>query len=166
ELLPKSKGEFAYGADTYQKALVANEMIDLPIDQLLAIAEKDRETNEAAFEATAQKIDPSKPADVVLASLQKDHPPAASLLETTQNTLDSLREFIVQHHIITIPPSDPAKVKETPPFMRSTTSASMDTPGPFEKAQLPGFYNMTLPDPKWPAARQADFMRQWYRAAI
>ena len=25
---------------------------------------------------------------------------------------------------------------------------------------------MTLPDPRWPAAEQADFMRQWYYAAI
>jgi uncharacterized protein (DUF885 family) len=57
-------------------------------------------------------------------------------------------------------------VKETPPFMRSTTSASMDSPGPFEPAKLEGFYNMTLPDPRWKAAEQADFMRQWYYAAI
>jgi uncharacterized protein (DUF885 family) len=57
-------------------------------------------------------------------------------------------------------------VKETPPFMRSTTSASMDTPGPFEKAPLQAFYNMTLPDPRAPKAEQDDFMRQWYYAAI
>ncbi len=25
---------------------------------------------------------------------------------------------------------------------------------------------MTLPDPRWKAAEQADFMRQWYYAAI
>ena len=80
--------------------------------------------------------------------------------------MDSLRKFIVDQHIVTIPPSDPAMVKETPPFQRSTTSASMDTPGPFEPAKLGGFYNMTLPDPRWNAAEQADFMRQWYYASI
>jgi uncharacterized protein (DUF885 family) len=166
ELLPKSHGSYAFGADTYRKALAASEMIDLPLDRLLAIAEKDRQANEAAFQETAKKIDPKKSADAVLASLQEDHPPAAALLQTTQDTLDSLRQFIVDHHIVTIPPSDPARVKETPPFMRATTSASMDTPGPFEPAKLAGFYNMTLPDPAWDAAKQADFMRQWYRAAI
>ena len=50
--------------------------------------------------------------------------------------------------------------------MRSTTSASMDTPGPFEKAKLTAYYYMTLPDPRWPAAERADFMRQWYFPAI
>ena len=84
----------------------------------------------------------------------------------TQATLDSLRQFLVDHHIITVPPGDPARVKETPPFMRSTTSASMDTPGPFEPAKLEGRYNMTLPDPRWPQAKQDEFMGQWYYAAI
>jgi uncharacterized protein (DUF885 family) len=166
ELLPRSNGAFAFGEDTYRKALAANEMIDLPTSQLLEIAEKDRQANEAAFQETAKKIDPSKSADAVLAALQKDHPAPSALLKTTQDTLDSLRQFIVDHHIVTIPPSEPAQVKETPPFMRSTTSASMETPGPFEKTQLEGFYNMTLPDPRWKPAQQADFMRQWYRAAI
>jgi uncharacterized protein (DUF885 family) len=141
-------------------------MIDPPLDTLLRIAEADRRKNEDAFQAVAKQIDPAKSADEVLASLQADHPPAADLLQATQATLDSLRAFIVDHHIITIPPSEPARVKETPPFMRATTSASMDTPGPFEQAKLEGFYNMTLPDPRWPKARQDEFMGQWYHAAI
>lgn len=166
ELLPKSNGSFSIGTDTYSKALAANEMIDLPIDRLLAIADADLKKNEEAFQATAKTIDATKPADTVLASMQADHPPAADLLKVTQDTLDSLRQFLVDHHIVTVPPSQPAKVKETPPFMRSTTSASMETPGPFEKTPLDAFYNMTLPDPRWSAAEQADFMRQWYYAAI
>jgi uncharacterized protein (DUF885 family) len=57
-------------------------------------------------------------------------------------------------------------VKETPPFMRATTSASMDIPGPFERSASEAYYNMTLPDPKWPAAEREAFMNQWYYAAI
>ncbi len=166
DLLPKSEGRFALGADTYAKALAAQEMIDLPLDRLLAIAEADRQKNEDAFQATAKQIDPGKSPEAVLAGIQLDHPPAAALITTTQNTLDSLRQFIVDHHIITIPPSEPARVKETPPFMRSTTTASMDTPGPFETAKVEAFYNMTLPDPRLPRAAQDDYMRGWYYAAI
>src|SRR5581483_6970722 len=93
-------------------------------------------------------------------------PPADTLLQATQDTLDSIRRSIVEHDIVTIPPSAPARVQETPPFMRATTSASMDTPGPFEQARLTAFFNMTLPDPRWSAAERADFMRQWYYPAI
>jgi len=165
-LLPKSSGSYAYGADTYRAALAATEMIDMAPADLLSIAEADRLKNEAAFQATARQIDPAKAPDQVLADAQTDHPPSGGLLSATQATLDSIRRFIVDRQIITIPPSEPATVKETPPFMRSTTSASMDTPGPFEKAKLAAFYNMTLPDPRWPSAEQTDFMRQWYYAAI
>jgi uncharacterized protein (DUF885 family) len=164
ELLPKATGSFAYGDDTYLESLSAREAVELPLDRLLQIAEADRQKNEDALQATLKQIDPTKPADRVMASLQLDHPPASKLLQTTQETLDSIRQFIIDHHIITIPASDPASVKETPPFMRSTTSASMDTPGPFETAKLQAFYNMTLPDPRRPRAEQDDYMRNWYYA--
>ena len=130
DVLPRSNGSFALGAGTYAKALSANEMIDLPIDDLLKIAETNRQQNEAAFQAAARTLDPAKSADSVLMALEKDHPPPAALLKSSQDALDAIRQFIVDHRIITIPPSDPATVKETPPFMRSTTSASMDIPGP------------------------------------
>ena len=163
ELLPVSKGEYGLGSDVYVKALSANEMVDVPLKQLLQIAEADRAKNESAFQATAKQIDSTKPADAVLASLQNDHPKPNQLLAATQGMLDSLRQFIVDHHIVTIPPSEPARVEETPPFMRSTTSASMDTPGPFETAKLQGYYNMTLPDPRAP--RPSRRAKSWYYAA-
>jgi uncharacterized protein (DUF885 family) len=166
ELLPKANGSFAFGADTYAKALAARDAVDLPLDRLLQIAEADRQKNEDAFKATLKEVDATKPPERAMAALQLDHPPAAKLLQTTQDALDSIRQFIVDHHIVTIPPSDPARVKETPPFMRSTTSASMDTPGPFEQAKLAAFYNMTLPDPRRPRAEQDDYMKNWYYAMI
>jgi uncharacterized protein (DUF885 family) len=42
----------------------------------------------------------------------------------------------------------------------------MDIPGPFEKVATEAYYNMTLPDPKWPAREIEEFMKQWYYAAI
>ena len=166
DLLPRSHGTYAWGAETYARALAANEMIELPLDSLLRIAEANRAANEAAFQAAARQIDSTKPADQVLASLQLAHPAPNQLLAVTQAQLDSLRQFLTDHHIITVPAGDPARVEETPPFMRSTTSASMDTPGPFEPAKLPGRYNMTLPDPRASRAEQDEFMRQWYPEAI
>src|SRR5262249_10088552 len=51
-VMPASKGNYAFGADLYRKALAANEMIELPLDRLLDIAERDRQKNEAAFQET------------------------------------------------------------------------------------------------------------------
>ena len=97
----RSKGSFAFGADTYAKALAANEMVDLPLDRLLEIAEADRQKNEDAFQATAKQIDPKKTPEEVLARAAGGSPGAGrSCCRTTQDTLDSLRQFIVDppHH--------------------------------------------------------------------
>ena len=167
DLLPRARGNFAWGPDLYRRKLAATEMIDMPLEELLRVAEADLRRNQTVFAATAKLIDPSRPPIEVLEALQTDHPPPAKLLETTQAELDALGRFMTEHHIVTIPAdAAPALVQETPPFMRATTSASMDTPGPFEKTRARGHYNMTLPDPAWPPAQQEDFMRQWFYPLI
>jgi uncharacterized protein (DUF885 family) len=166
DLLKQSIGEFAIGEDTYRKKLAADEMIDVPLDDLLGLAERDLKKNQAAFAETAQRIDPKRTPQQVLASVQADHPPAAKLLSVTQQELDAIGRFMTDRHIVTVPKAAPARVQETPPFLRATTSASMDIPGPFEKVATEAYYNMTLPDPKWSAVETKEFMRQWYYAAI
>jgi len=166
DVLPRATGSYALGPEVYAKALAANEMIEVPVDQLSKIAEADRQQNEEAFQAAAKQIDPNRSADVVLASMEREHPKPSELLKTSQEALNAIREFILDKKILTIPSSDPATVKETPPFMRSTTSASMEIPGPFETAKLEAFYNMTLPDPRGSATAQEDYMKSWYYAEI
>jgi uncharacterized protein (DUF885 family) len=166
DLLKRSKGDFAFGQDTYRRKLSADEMIDVPLDELLAIAERDLRRNQASFAEVAHNIDAKKSPDQVLAAITADHPPVSTLLEYTQKELDAIGRFMTDHHIITIPSAAPARVQETPPFLRATTSASMDIPGPFEKVATEAYYNMTLPDPKLAAKDAEEFMRQWYYAAI
>jgi len=166
DLLPRSNGNFAYGTDLYRRKLAASEMIDTPLDALLRLAEQDLRRNQQQFAAAAKQIDPSHTPAEVLGSLQKDHPAPEALLATTQAELDAIGRFMADKHIVTIPDSAPATVKETPPFMRATTSASMDTPGPFEKTSMHGYYNMTLPDPAWSPQEKEEFMRQWFPALI
>ena len=166
DLLKRSKGEFAIGGDTYKKKLSADEMLDVPLDRLLEIAEQDLKKNQAAFTETAGRIAPGKTPQQVLGAVQADHPPASKLLHITQAELDSIGRFMTEHHIVTVPKAEPARVQETPPFLRATTSASMDIPGPFETVATEAYYNMTLPDPKWSAKETAEFMQQWYYAAI
>ena len=166
DLLKRSNGSFAIGEETFRKKLAADEMITLSLDELLAIAEKDLRKNQAAFADTARLIDAKSTPMQVLAKVQENFPPAAKLLSTTQNELDALGKFMTDHHLVTIPKAPPATVQETPPFLRATTSASMEIPGPFETVATEAYYNMTLPDPKASAKDTREFMKQWYYAAI
>jgi len=166
DLLTRSNGVFAFGEETYRKKLAADEMIDVPLDDLLAMAEKDMRKNQASFAETARLIDPKRTPRQVLDAVEADHPAPDKLLSTTQGELDALGRFMTEKHIITIPKAQPATVDETPPFMRATTTASMDIPGPFETVATEAYYHMTLPDPKASAGEAREFMKQWYFAAI
>ena len=166
DLLKRSNGDFAMGEQTFRKKLAADEMIDLPLDELAAIAERDLKKNQAAFAETARLIDPKRTPLEVLRIVESDHPPPEKLLSTTQAELDALGRFMTEKRIITIPKAPPARVEETPPFLRATTSASMDIPGPFEKIATEAYYNMTLPDPKATMAEKREFMATWYFAMI
>ena len=166
DLLKRSNGTFAIGEETYRRKLAADEMIELPLDELLQIAERDLRKNQAAFAETARTIDPKRMPSDVLKTLEADHPPPEKLLSTTQAEPDALGRFMTEKRIVTIPKAAPARVEETPPFFRATTSASMDIPGPFETVATEAYYNMTLPDPKLPAAEKNEFMTQWYYPAI
>jgi len=166
DLLPRSKGDFRIGADNYRKKLLYDEMVDIPLDRLLQIGYANLRENQERFRETAKKINPAKTPQEILAAAEKDHPTAARLLPAFRETLGGLRAFIVQHKIVTIPPSVPPIVEETPPFMRALTSASMDTPGPYEKVAKEAFFNVTPPEKDWTPARVEDLLESFNRGVI
>ncbi|MBT9331711.1 DUF885 domain-containing protein [Acidipila sp. 4G-K13] len=158
DLLPQSHGDFRIGADTYRKKLEYDEMVDTPLDKLLEIAYADMHKNQAEFQRVAKEVDPSKTPKEVLAELAGIHPAPDQLLQSFHNTFESLISFIRQKQIITIPSTVEPVLEETPPFMRATTQASMDSPGPFEKHSTTAYFNVTLPEKDWTAAHIAEHM--------
>ena len=158
DLLPRSHGDFRWGADTYRKMLADQEMVDIPLERLLEIGYADLHKNQAEFARIAKEIDPAKTPQQELAELASIHPAPDKLLGTFQNTFDSLQGFIRSHHIITLPSPERPVLEETPPFMRATTQASMDPPGPFERGTTKAYFNVTLPDPHWDAAKTSEYM--------
>jgi uncharacterized protein (DUF885 family) len=158
DLLPRSNGDFRYGADTFRKALAYNEMVDLPLDRLLQIAYDDLHRNQAEFARVAKEIDPSKTPQQELAELATLHPPPDQLLQAFHDKFNSEIGFIRSHHIITIPSEVQPTLEETPPFMRATTQASMDPPGPFETHSTKAYFNVTLPEKGWTPQRVAEHM--------
>jgi uncharacterized protein (DUF885 family) len=147
DLLAKSNGDFRIGAETFSKKLQYDEMVDLPLDKLLEIGWADLRKNQAHFNEIAKELEPNKTPSAVLDELGENHPAPDHLLDAFRATFDGLVNFIRTHHIVTIPSDVRPIVEETPPFMRATTFASMDTPGPFEAHATEAYFNVTLPDP-------------------
>lgn len=158
DLLPRSNGDFRYGADTYRKALAYQEMVDTPLDKLLQIGLDDLHKNQAEFARVAKEVDPTKTPQQELADLATVHPAPAKLIDAFHAEFASEIDFIHSHHIITIPTEVQPTLEETPPFMRATTQASMDPPGPYETHSTKAYFNVTLPDPKWDAKQTEEYM--------
>ncbi|WP_238398382.1 DUF885 domain-containing protein [Edaphobacter sp. 12200R-103] len=158
DLLPRSNGDYRLGADTFAKKLAYDEMVDIPLDRLLQIAMNDLHRNQAEFARIAKQVDPTKTPQQVLAELATIHPAPDKLLSSFQGTFDSLISFIRAHKIITIPSDVQPTLEETPPFMRATTFASMDPPGPFETRSTKAYFNVTLPEKDWTSAHVAEHM--------
>jgi hypothetical protein len=144
--LPKADGSFALGADVFVERLSDNEMLDTPVTALREIAYDRLRRDQAALKTAALQVDPAKPVEAVLKALRAEHPTAATLLKTAQDDLAGLRVFVHDRDIVTIPSDLLPKVEETPGFRRATTSAAMDSPGPFEKNATQAYYYVSPPD--------------------
>ena len=158
DLLPSSNGDFRIGADVFSKKLLYDEMVDTPLDRLLEIGYADLHKNQAEFERVAKEVDPTKTPKEVLAELATIHPAPDHLLQSFNDQFNGLIKFIRDHKIVTIPSEVQPTLEETPPFMRATTFASMDTPGPFETHSTTAYFNVTLPEKSLTPAQLADYM--------
>jgi len=166
DLLARSNGDFRFGAQVYSKKLLYDEMVDTSIDRLLEIGLADLHRNQAEFVRVAKEVDAAKSPREVLAQLGATHPPPDQLIPTFTRTFDGLIAFIHDKHILTIRSEVRPIVEETPPFDRATTTASMDTPGPFEKVATEAYFNVTLPDPQDTPEQVNSYMAIFNRGTI
>jgi uncharacterized protein (DUF885 family) len=166
ELLPKSKGSYAIGADAFARKLQTEEMLDIPLDKLLAIGAANLKRDQEAFVAIAKKIDPKKTPKEVLAILTEDHPKPEDLVAATRGTIERTRKFLIDKKIVSVPSEVRPTIAETPAFMRTGGFASMDTPGAYETKATEAFYYVTPPENDWEQRRKTEHMRQFNRTAM
>ncbi len=157
EVLPRSTASFAIGKENYAKKLLYEEMVDEPLEAVLQKGYGELHRLQGEFVATAKEIDPNKSTIDVYTEIASQHPAPSQLLSAVQGVLADLKSKSLP--VVTIPSEDELKVQETPPFMRATTFASMDAPGPFERSAKEAYYNVTLPEKTWDAQRTEQHMR-------
>jgi uncharacterized protein (DUF885 family) len=148
---------FAIGKENYEAKLKYDEGIEVPVDTLLKIGERELSNTQEQFRKTAELIDRKRDPMAVWADVQRDHPKAGTLVEEAQKQLDALVRFIDEKKIVTLRKAESPVVSPTPDFMRWST-ASMWTPGPLESRALPARYLITDVDPKWTDKQQEEYL--------
>ena len=158
EKLPKAHSKYALGKVKYQKMLLYQENISISPEEILAIGLEELNREKEVFTSMAQIIDPDRSPVEVYQDLQKEHPTAENLIPGVRENLESIREFLIENQIVTIPSEALAQVKETPKYARSLGMASMNTPGPFEKIATEAYYYITPPEISWTEKQKEEWL--------
>lgn len=158
EQLPHAQQRFALGRDKFSRLIREQELVDATPEQILEIGLRELKREQEVFRAAGKVIDPNKPVMEVFATIQNDHPTAANLIPDIAKNTESIRQFILDRRICSIPSEVRAIVAETPAYSRATSFASMDSPGPFERAGKEAFYYVTPVDSNWTSAQQKEWL--------
>lgn len=159
-LLPTAQTEFALGPTLFAALLRYNELVDLPLVQLLALGEADLTRNQAAIVAVAKQLNPTQTVAEQMKALGENHPEPDQLIPETKKMLEHLRAFLLEHDLVTLPTDVKCQVAETPPFAR-WAFAMIDTAGAFEEIANDSFYYITLPEPDWPPEKTAGWLTKF-----
>src|SRR5882672_11454079 len=158
EKLPKASMDFALGEEKFRRFLAQTELVDLPPQKILEIGLEQLKAEQTAFAEEAKKIDPNTSPVEVFKQIQSEHPTPQNLIPDVAKDLDKIRKFVLSQHLVSIPSDVRAKVKETPQYLRATSFASMDTPGPFEKHANEAYYYLTPTENDWPEKQKEEWL--------
>src|SRR4029078_1113413 len=128
------------------------EGITIPVDRLLAIAERELRSTHEAFRSLAGRINGGDPLEA-WAKKKADHPGPGELVQVGRGQLDELATFLRRQALITLPDGEAITVAPTPEFYR-WSFASLWTPGPLEAKPSRAYYYLPDIDPSGPPQRQ------------
>jgi hypothetical protein len=131
------------------------ELVDVPLDRLDSIGRADLERNLSTLKTTCATWAAGRTLAQCVAKADAGKPDGG-ILDAARKQLPMLEDFIRTHHIVSIPDTDRALVRESPPYMR-WNFAFMNTRGVFEPS-LPSIYYISPPDPAWPKAKQDAYL--------
>jgi len=158
EKLPRATGKFAIGRENYRKMLLLGEGITVTPEKILEIAMADLKRENEVFIKNSKLIDSTKTPLEVYNLIKKEHSSAESLIPDAKKNVESILQFLVSHKIVSIPSEVNLKVEETPEYGRSTSTASMNPPGPFESKATEAYYYITPVDPAWTPKQKEDWL--------
>ena len=147
--------DFALGAEKFRAMLWATERVDTPLEELERIGRADLARNQAALREACARYAPGA---TLLACVQKAdaHKPDENTVAAARKQLVTLRRFLIEHGVVSIPNADVARVGESPAYARYNT-AYITIPGPYDRG-MPATYYVAPPDPSWTPEQRAGYI--------
>lgn len=156
---PNATENFALGPEKFTDMLRMTERVTTPLAELEQVGRADLERNLTALKEACARYLPGATVEACVAKANEDKP-VGGAVEGARAQLGLLRQFVVDHDLVSIPGTEQALVAEAPPYQRSNF-AYIDIPGPYDKG-MPSVYYIAPPDPSWSKADQDAYLPgQW-----
>jgi Bacterial protein of unknown function (DUF885) len=152
---PGKADAYVLGPERFAAMVRMTENVTTPLDKLEEIGRADLERNLAALDDACKQFAPGVSIDACIGKMNADKPTGGAV-EGAREQLAQLRQFIVDHDVVTIPGPEEARVMEAPAYRRQNF-AYINIPGPYEK-NLPSVYYIAPPDASWTKAEQEAYV--------
>ena len=147
--------DFVLGADRFARMLKDTEGVTTPLAELEAAGRADLDRNRKALVEACSAFARGATIPQCFDKMNA-HKPEGGPVTTATRQIPDLTAFVRAKDLVTIPGTEQALVRESPPYNRQN-SAYIDPAGPLEKG-VASIYYISPPDPSWPKAKQDGFI--------
>ena len=147
--------DYALGESLFAQMLKQTEDVDVSPRELRAAGQADLDRNLEALREACNQYLPQKPINACIDKMNASKPKEGTVRGAIAQ-LNELQTFVTEKKLVTIPSSQQAAVKESPPYNRGNF-AYINIPGPFEKGVASTFF-VAPPDPSWSEKERAEYV--------
>ena len=153
------------GAERFERILNLREMVELDVPTIQRLIEQDVVRNAAKAAALAERIAPGAGVTGAVRLLESDHPSSQTILSDVGGMLESIRDFVLEREICSIPSETRCLVRATPAYA-SYITAALDSAGPLESKARESYYYVTVPTSEWGVSRSEEWLRHLNYAVL
>jgi uncharacterized protein (DUF885 family) len=164
DVIPNANGDFTIGAANLSRRYLAEEMIDTPLDKMVAIGERELRASQAEFRAAANKLAPGKDPLETWLAVRSNHPPVGGVVTATQKIVDSLTAFVASRGIASVPQGERVVVAPALPF--DLGFASMHASPPLEPHPVKSVFYITDARTDMSPQQQEEWLERYNYASL
>lgn len=164
DVLPTASGDWKVGAEAVAQRYRSEELIDVPLAELVALGERELKAYQTQFRAAAERLAPGKDPLQTWLVVRRSHPKRGEVVATTQAIVDSLTQFVRAKDLAVVPEGERVVVAPAQPF--ALGFASMHASPPLENPPVKSFYYITDADSTQPVAAQEAWLERYNYASI
>lgn len=164
QVLPTATGDWRVGGDAVARRYRGEELIDVPLPELVALGERELRNYQEQFREAAVRLAPGKDPLQTWLTVRRTHPRRGEVVAATQAIVDSLTTFVREKDLADVPAGERVVVAPAQPF--SLGFASMHASPPLEDPPVKSFYYITDADSTQPLAAQEAWLERYNYASL